>query len=44
MEENAAAAEIALSAEDVEALDAVLPAGGVAGTRYAASEMELLSH
>ena len=44
MEENVAAAEIALSAEDVEALDAALPAGGVAGTRYAASEMELLSH
>jgi hypothetical protein len=44
LEENVDAAEMALSAGDVEALDAALPAGGVAGTRYAATEMELLSH
>ena len=44
LEENVAAADISLSAEDVEALDAALPSGGVAGTRYAASDMELLSH
>ena len=44
LEENVAAADIALSGEDVETLDAALPSGGVAGTRYAASDMELLSH
>ena len=44
LEENVAATEIVLSAGDVEALDAAVPSGGVAGTRYAASDMELLSH
>ncbi|MGZ4175293.1 MAG: hypothetical protein ACXVUX_03645 [Solirubrobacteraceae bacterium] len=44
LEENAAAADIELSAEDVATLDAALPAGGVAGTRCAASDVELLSH
>jgi aryl-alcohol dehydrogenase-like predicted oxidoreductase len=44
LEENFEAVDIALSAEDVEALDAALPSGGVAGTRYSASDMELLSH
>ncbi|HTU96280.1 MAG TPA: aldo/keto reductase [Solirubrobacteraceae bacterium] len=44
LEENAAAVDMNLSAEDVAALDAALPAGGVAGTRYSANDMELLSH
>jgi aryl-alcohol dehydrogenase-like predicted oxidoreductase len=44
LEENVAATDFALSAGDVEALDEALPSGGVAGTRYAASDMELLSH
>jgi aryl-alcohol dehydrogenase-like predicted oxidoreductase len=44
LEENAEAAEVRLSAEDVAALDAALPSGGVAGTRYSANDMELLSH
>jgi aryl-alcohol dehydrogenase-like predicted oxidoreductase len=43
LEENAEAVNVALSADDVAALDAALPAGGVAGTRYAANDMELLS-
>ena len=44
LEENAEAVEVRLSAEDVAALDAALPSGGVAGTRYSANDMELLSH
>ena len=44
LEENAAAVDVRLSAEDIAALDAALPADGVAGTRYSASDMELLSH
>ncbi len=44
MEENAEAVDVALSAEDVAALDAALPSDGVAGTRYSANDMELLSH
>jgi aryl-alcohol dehydrogenase-like predicted oxidoreductase len=44
LEENAGAVDVALSAEDVDALEAALPSGGVAGTRYSASDMELLSH
>jgi aryl-alcohol dehydrogenase-like predicted oxidoreductase len=42
--ENAGAVDVQLSAEDVAALDAVLPAGGVAGPRYKESDMDLLSH
>ena len=44
LEENAEAVEVRLSAEDIAALDAALPSGGVAGTRYSANDMELLSH
>ena len=44
LEENAGALEVRLAGEDVAALDAALPSGGVAGTRYADSDMELLSH
>ena len=43
LEENAEAVEVRLSAENVAALDAALPSGGVAGTRYSANDMELLS-
>jgi hypothetical protein len=35
--------DVQLSPEDVQALDDALPSGGVAGTRYSASDMELLS-
>jgi aryl-alcohol dehydrogenase-like predicted oxidoreductase len=44
LEENAEAVDVRLSAGDVAALDAALPSGGVAGTRYSANDMELLSH
>jgi aryl-alcohol dehydrogenase-like predicted oxidoreductase len=44
LEENAGAVDVQLSAQDVEALDAALPESGIAGTRYSASDMELLSH
>jgi aryl-alcohol dehydrogenase-like predicted oxidoreductase len=44
LEENVGAVDVQLSAEDVQALDAVVPSGGVAGTRYSASDMELLRH
>ena len=43
LEENAGAVDVVLSAEDVKALEAALPSGGVAGTRYSANDMELLS-
>ncbi len=43
LEENAAAVDVELSPQDIATLDAALPAGGVAGTRYSASDMELLS-
>ncbi len=43
LQENAGAVDVQLSSEDVEALDAALPSEGVAGTRYSASDMELLS-
>jgi aryl-alcohol dehydrogenase-like predicted oxidoreductase len=43
LEENAGAVDVQLSPEDVQALDDALPSGGVAGTRYSASDMELLS-
>ncbi|HEY1714729.1 MAG TPA: aldo/keto reductase, partial [Solirubrobacteraceae bacterium] len=41
--ENVGAVDVQLSNEDVQALDEALPSGGVAGTRYSASDMELLS-
>jgi aryl-alcohol dehydrogenase-like predicted oxidoreductase len=44
LEENVDAVDVQLSARDVEALDAALPSGGVAGTRYSANDMELLSN
>ena len=43
LQENAGAVDVALSVDDVQALDAALPSDGVAGTRYSASDMELLS-
>jgi aryl-alcohol dehydrogenase-like predicted oxidoreductase len=44
LEENAAAADIELSAQDVEALEEVVSGHAVAGTRYADRDMELLNH
>lgn len=44
LEDNVTATQLELSARDVETLDAALPSGGVAGTRYSSSAMELLSH
>jgi len=42
LEMNAAAADVALSAEDVAALDDMFPPGVAAGTRYPAESMRLL--
>ncbi|HEX4364438.1 MAG TPA: aldo/keto reductase [Solirubrobacteraceae bacterium] len=42
LEENAAAAEIALSEDQLAALDEALPAGAVAGDRYPAASMATL--
>jgi aryl-alcohol dehydrogenase-like predicted oxidoreductase len=42
VEENAAADDLKLSAEEVAALDEAFPAGGAAGTRYPAESMRLL--
>jgi aryl-alcohol dehydrogenase-like predicted oxidoreductase len=44
LEENVAASEIELSAQDVETLDAALASGPVAGDRYADRDMTLLNH
>jgi aryl-alcohol dehydrogenase-like predicted oxidoreductase len=42
VEENAAADDLKLSAEEVAALDEAFPAGAAAGTRYPAESMRLL--
>ena len=42
LESNAAAADIALSAEDVAALDAAFPVGAAAGARYPADVMKFV--
>jgi len=42
IEENVAAESIALSADDVRALDATFPPGVASGTRYSADSMKLL--
>jgi aryl-alcohol dehydrogenase-like predicted oxidoreductase len=44
LEENAAAADIALTPAQVEALTAAVPAGAVAGDRYPAAGMRNLGH
>lgn len=44
VEENAAAAEISLSAEELAQLDRVAPLGETAGDRYAPQMMSLLDH
>jgi len=44
LEENAAAASIALSAEDLAALEAVAPIGAAAGERYPPQGMAALNH
>ena len=42
LEENVGAADVALSAADVAALDEAFPVGAAAGTRYGAESMKLL--
>jgi aryl-alcohol dehydrogenase-like predicted oxidoreductase len=42
LEENAGAAEIAMTSADVAALDEAFPIGAAAGTRYPADSMRLL--
>jgi aryl-alcohol dehydrogenase-like predicted oxidoreductase len=42
LEENVAAAEIALTSADVAALDLAFPIGAAAGTRYPPDSMRLL--
>ncbi len=42
LEENVAAAEIRLSADDVAALDAALPPGSIAGPRYTENQMAMV--
>jgi aryl-alcohol dehydrogenase-like predicted oxidoreductase len=44
LEENAGAADIELSADDVAALEEVVSGHAVAGTRYAERDMQLLNH
>jgi len=44
LEENAGAAEIELSAEDMEQLEAKLPADAASGDRYADTDAALLNH
>lgn len=43
LHENAAAADIVLSAEELAAIDAVIPPDGAAGTRYPEAMMKLLN-
>ncbi len=43
LEENVAAAEIELTEEDLEALDAIAPLGAAAGERYAPAAMKLVN-
>jgi aryl-alcohol dehydrogenase-like predicted oxidoreductase len=43
LEENVAAADVALSAADVAALDEAFPVGAAAGTRYGAESMKLVA-
>jgi len=44
LEENAAAADITLTASDLKALDAAAPVGAAAGDRYAPAGMASLNH
>jgi aryl-alcohol dehydrogenase-like predicted oxidoreductase len=44
LEENAAGADITLTADDLEALDAAAPVGAAAGDRYIAGGMAALNH
>jgi aryl-alcohol dehydrogenase-like predicted oxidoreductase len=44
LEENVAAADITLSAADLEALDEAAPVGAAAGTRYSEAGMASLNH
>ena len=44
LEENAAASELTLTEAQVAALSAAVPAGAVAGDRYAEQGMRMISH
>jgi aryl-alcohol dehydrogenase-like predicted oxidoreductase len=43
LDENTGAVEIALSAQELAAIDAVMPQDAAAGTRYAEAAMQLLN-
>ena len=43
LEENAAAAEVHLTADDLREIDALVPAGIAAGTRYAEGGMKTVN-
>jgi aryl-alcohol dehydrogenase-like predicted oxidoreductase len=43
LDENARAVEVALSVQELAAIDAVMPPGAAAGTRYAEAAMQLLN-
>ena len=43
LEENAAAADVVLTAGDLARIEAVFPAGAAAGTRYAEQQMKTLN-
>jgi hypothetical protein len=40
--ESLAGARLSLSAEDVQRIEAAVPASGIAGTRYGAEQMRML--
>ena len=44
LEENAGAADVTLSAEELEAIEKVAPAGVASGERYPAAAMRMLHH
>jgi aryl-alcohol dehydrogenase-like predicted oxidoreductase len=43
LDENAGAVEVALSVQELSAIDSVMPPGAAAGTRYAEAAMQLLN-
>ena len=43
LEENVAAVDVRMTAEDLTRIDRILPAGAAAGTRYAAPQMQALN-
>lgn len=44
VEENAAAADLSLTAEQLDRLTAAVPPGAVAGERYAEAAMRFIGH